>query len=240
MYLESQAQPRGLRHYENASSRVLSGLLLMGALTLWLLWDSHSLFVGWAELFKGLSTWFGVPSQVALSWGTEVDVTVTAAVPQVAYLDGAVGVGLAAGLAAGASWLVAPANVPARYMLRALALVLALPLGGLLLPAAGHTLDLEAHLAQGFALGFWFLMATPMMFAATCYVLPGNVLARTWWVLLCVLYLYLTVPVLAMLHLYVLAVFGGAWAPLMSVLLSVLVLSFEFIAFYGLAASVEE
>lgn len=232
--------PRGLRHYEQAAPRVLSGWLLMAALSAYLFWQQIWLFRGWSNLFSGLGRWFGLDVGVALSFenGLFTSVSLKGQVPTVA--EGSVWLlAIALAMFAG-SWMVNAQRVPARYGLRALALVLALPALGFL--ALGHRpdLDAEAHVAHVFKVGYWFLLLLPIIYGMTAFTLPGNLGRRTLGVLMAMLYFYYSVPVLALVHWQLLMWLGEAAAAPLNVLLTVLLMSVHMMAFYGLLAAVEE
>ncbi len=232
--------PRGLGHYENSAPQVISGSLLMVMLSSYLLWQDILIFSSWAELFEGLCQLFGVDGSVALSreGGVAVSVRLPSGLPSM-WFSGWLAVGVSAA-AALASFIINANNVPGRYALRALALILGLPALGYLGLGIEPGLNVEAHVANVFRLGFWFIVLIPLVFAATGFVLPGNLARKAVWTLVAMLYFYTNVPVLALLHWQVLTLAGPAWAPALNVLLTVLLMSFHLVAFYGLVASTED
>lgn len=233
------APPRGLAHVTGALPRVLSGMLLMVATSCWLYSQSLSIFRGWAVLVQGLSTLFGMPVSFTMSFqGT------LAAVVQAPYLvmdmqqSTLIAIALAVGCLA-LSFALPAARVPARYFLRVVAVVLALPACGYLLVEKPQAFDLENHMAQLFKMGYWFVLVVPLVYAVTAFILPGNLARRFPLVLLAVLFFYVSVPILALLHMHAVLLAGPAIAPALSVFFGILILSIELIAFYGLLASQE-
>lgn len=232
--------PRGLRHYENAAPRVLSGWLLMMALSAYLFWQQIWLFRGWSSTFSGLGRWFGHDVNTALSFdgGLQVSVRLNGAVPTVSEGPWWL-LGIAAAVFLG-SWLVSAQRVPARYSMRALGIVLGLPALGFFLLGHRPDLDAEAHVAQVFKVGYWFMVLLPIIYGMTAFTLPGNLGRRVLGVLLALLYFYYSVPVLALVHWQLLLWLGEAAAAPLNVLLTVLLMSVHLMAFYGLLAAVEE
>lgn len=232
--------PRGLGHYENSAPQVISGILLMVMLSGYMLWQDTLLFASWAEVFEGLAWLFGVDATVALSrdFGVAVSVSVPSQLPDMLFSGIAALVVSSAALAG--SFVVRAENVPARYALRAFALILGLPALGYLALGIEPDMNVEAHVANIFRLGYWFLVLIPLVYAVTGFVLPGNLARKAVWTLIALLYFYTNIPVLALLHWQVLTLAGPAWAPFLNVLFTVLLMSFHLVAFYGLVASTED
>lgn len=232
--------PRGLTHFEGASPQVASGFLLMLAFTFYLLWQDILVFRTWAELYTGVAAWFGVESTVTLSRGDQLYAVVTApaTMPSMLFSE-YTAMGTAYLLFAG-SYLLHTNNVPGRYGLRALALILGLPALGYFGLKIDPELDLEAHLSQVFKMGYWFMALTPVLFGVTGFVLPGNVAKKAVLAALAVLYFFFSVPLLALFHLQVLTTLGTAWAPFLNVVFTVFLMSLHLVAFYGLVASAED
>ncbi len=229
--------PRGLRHYANAGPSVFSGLLAMCLLSAWLFSQSLNIFQGWNSLAHGLSLLAGSPLEVVMSLkgGLAVVVALQGDMP-----DWSTSIFWCLGIAAvllGLSFGVDKGNVPAKYLLRTFAVILALPCLGLISYGNVTVFDAEAHISTVFQTGYWFLVFTPIFYAATAFVLPGNFVYRAFFVLLAVGYFYLLVPVLALFHYHLLLLVGPAASPLLSVVFNVLLFSVEFIAFYGVIAS---
>lgn len=180
---------------------------------------------------------FGTPISVVLSNNAELLVVVTTASGTVP-LERSAALVIAAGTGCiGGSFLLPAKSVPSRYFLRALAVVFILPALGFLGGGVREAFYLQAHLAQVFKLGYWFLVVSPAFFAVTGFLLPGNMVSKCAVVLCATGYLYLTVPLLALLHLHLILLMGPAIAPALNTFLSILVLSIAFIAFYGVLAS---
>lgn len=233
------APHRGLTHIEGALPRIASGVLLMAALTCWLYSQNRHLFLGWSDLMAWVSALSGAPATVTLSLQDTLAIVVTA--PQaVMPMTQSIWVVLAlAAISAVSSFLLPPVRLPARYFLRVLAIVLALPALGYFAVAHPAPFDLENHVAQVFRLGYWFLLVMPVIFAVTGFILPGNLARRFAVVVVALLFTYVTVPILALLHLHALLLAGPAIAPALNVFFGILMLSVELIAFYGLLASQE-
>lgn len=239
--LTPKALPRGLRHYEGAAPRVLAGVLSMGALSLYLWWQDPWLLAGWAVLFEAFAAFLG--------WGS-VTLAVSSADGVAATLSGAPGAATGAYTSITAlmgafglvvlSVLMNKESVPQRYGLRAIALILGTPALGYFVLGIDPQLDVASHVSQLFRIGYWLLLVMPVLYALTGMVLPGNVFRRSAWVLLALLYTYITIPVLGALHMTVLSLLGFAWAPLLNLLLGVLLLSVHVICFYGLIAATSE
>jgi hypothetical protein len=239
MPLIRSAAPRALAHFKGATAPVAAGWLLCGGLLAYLFTQNIAIFQFWSMLFAALTEAAGVPSQVAVSHTGVllVNVVTNTALPPVT--QSATGAALLAAALFGLSFVPRTENVPARYALRAASLVLGVPGVGYLLAGGAPPLDIARHLSQVFQTGYWFVLLAPVLYALTAFVLPGNVARRMGYVLVAIAYLVLTVPMLALLHLVVLTTAGIAWLPLLNIGFTVLVLSFEFIAFYGLIASVD-
>lgn len=235
--------PRGLAHIEDPVPRLVAGTVLTVAMSAYIAWQQVWLFRAWSELFAGLGDWFGLEVSVTLSnsaslSGLAVVVGTGVALPGI-HLSafGALALGVALWLASGA---LSPERVPHRYGLRAVALIVALPAAGFWALGIDPQLNVAAHVAQVFRMGYWFVLATPVLFAVTGFVLPGNLAKKTLWTLAALLYFFTSTPVLALLHLQVLALAGAAFAPAMNVLFLVLLMSLHLVAFYSLVASCED
>jgi len=241
--LSLQHPPRGLSHYSGAAPRIVSGVLLMAALSFYLLWQQVWLFRSWANVFEGLGRWFGHDVRVALSregWLSELAVVVRLPEGVASASYGALWlVGVAAALFA-LSWALPTQRVPARYSLRAIGLVLGLPALGYWVLGHNPSINAEAQVASVFRSGFWFLVVMPWLYALTAFTLPGNLARRLMVVLLAMLYFFYLVPVLALTHWQVLQWVGAAAAAPLNVLLSVLLMSVHVMSFYGLLAAAEE
>jgi hypothetical protein len=233
------APHRGLSHIEGALPRITGGVLLMLATTCWLYSQSVLMFRGWTDVMAGLSAAFGVPTSVAMSVQGGLAAVVHAPHAVMPMMQS---VWIVLGLAAAstvASFLLPAVRLPARYFLRVLAIVLALPALGYFLVDQPAAFNLENHLAQVFRLGYWFLLTLPVILAITGFILPGNLARRFGTVLLALVFFYFTVPVLALLHLHAILLAGPALVPALNVFFGILLLSIELIAVYGLLASQE-
>lgn len=238
---EGQGAPRGLAHYACAGPKVFAGVTLSLAVSVFLLWQDLWLFRGWSELFYGLGGYFGFGAvEVVLSRDPALlaNVVTTQSVPGMPWstaLAGGLGVVL---------WLISSVlrkmSLPAVYLIRALSLIIGLPAMGALALGYEPKLDLSAHLAGLFKLGYWFVVCTPAVMALTAFTLPGNLVKKWAILLLAVSYFYVFIPILALFHLMVLHLLGAAFLPALNVLFSVIVLSAQLVAFYGWMASVEE
>lgn len=227
---------RGFVHLTGETPRILSGFLMMAYLSYWLWAQSLSLFTGWSVIAQGLST-AGAPLRVTLSNVGTFLVTVKAVSPTLSMGQSILlmtGLGVVFG---GLSMGVSPLKVPLRYFLRTLAVVVVLPAVGYWISSGTAPLDVEAHLAQVFKTGYWFLVVSPLLFAITGYVLPGSVSRKIGVSLVSTFYLYLTIPILALLHYHVILLMGPASVAVLNVFFTTLILSFEFISFYGVLAS---
>lgn len=235
--------PRGLAHIEDPLPRVVTGAVLALAMSSYIAWQQVGLFRSWSQLFEGLGAWFGLKVSVTLSNAPALDelavvVGAQATLPST-HLSalGAMALGVVLWLVSSA---LAAERVPARYGLRALALVVGLPAAGFWALGLDPELNVQAHVAQVFRMGYWFILVTPVLFALTGFVLPGNVAKKVLWTLAALLYFFTSVPVLALLHLQVLTLAGAAFAPSLNVLFMVLVMSLHLVAFYSLVASCED
>jgi hypothetical protein len=233
------APHRGLSHITGALPRVIGGMLLMLATSCWLFSQSLLMFRGWADIMAGLSAASGVPTTVSLSLPGGLAAVVRAPHALLAMTESIWIVLALAGAALIGSFLLPAARLPARYFLRVVAIVLALPALGYFVISQPAKFDLENHIAQVFRLGYWFVLTMPVILAVTAFILPGNLARRFGTVVIALLFFYLTVPVLALLHLHVILLAGPAIVPALNVFFGILMLSIELIAFYGLLASHE-
>jgi hypothetical protein len=239
--LQPIAPSRGLSHISGALPRILSGFLIMFATAVWLYSQNLLMFRGWSDVMAGLSAVSGVPSTITMSMALPGGLATVVHAPYT-VLPMLQSIWIVLALAAGclvASFVLAPVRLPARYFLRVLAVVLALPALGYFVIDHPATFDLENHIAQVFRLGYWFMLVMPVIYAVTGFILPGNMARRFGIVVLAVTFTYLTVPVLALLHLHAILLAGPAIVPTLNVFFGILILSVELIAFYGLLASQE-
>lgn len=233
-----RAPVRGYVHYASAGPRVLAGMALMTALAAYLFDQSAAIFRLWSMMFEALTRATGVASSIVMSVkggllaNVKVGVLATTG-PSQALMTAALG-----GALLFLSLCLPRNRVPARYGLAALGIVLAVPAAIQAWLSLPVQFDLASQVAFVFKTGYWFVLATPLVLALTAFVLPGNLVARALLAAAAVTYLVLTVPLLALLHLHVLVWLGVAWLPLLNLGFTVLVLSFIFICFYGLMASV--
>lgn len=232
---------RGLRHHGSRHLPVIvSGMMLMGGLSFWLLWQDIWLFRTWSLVFSGLGTWAGIPLGVALSHDNGLQVTVSAPEVMASSAGQIYGVATIALVLFGVSFIVPARNVPCRYLLRGGCLVLGLSVAGYWFADEKKMVDISAYLAMIFRLGYGFIILAPLFFAVMAFTLPGNLVLRLGWVLLAELYLIAILPALTLGHLLLLLWAGPVIMPVTGGLGTIFLLSSWLIAFYGLAASVEE
>jgi hypothetical protein len=212
----------------------------MGALGLYILWQQAWLFRNWALMFEGLGRWFGL--EVALAMSAQPYLATTVQAP-LALSSPAISVFLAAASAAGLwalSSLLDEQRMPARYFLRGLALVVGLPALGFWALGVAPEVDTAAHVGRVFQIGYWFLLAVPVLWAAAAFVLPGSAAKKALWALVALLYFFFSVPLLALVHLAALVTLGAAWVPALNALGLVLLLSVHLISFYSLAVASQD
>lgn len=198
------------------------------------------LFYSWTSLFEGLSRWLGWSGQLAMSSAGGLVVNVTLPVEPANLLFS---LGSALGSAAvlwALSYALPKVRVEAIYSVRALSLLLGLPALGYLALNAAPPFTLVEQVAGLFKMGYWAILFTPVLYALTLLVLPGNFMARVLGVVLVQVYQVLTIPVLALFHATVLTLLGMAWAPFMNILFGILMVSIHWIAFYGWMASFKD
>ncbi|TQO04882.1 UNVERIFIED_ORG: hypothetical protein FHU01_4486 [Citrobacter freundii] len=156
---------RGLRHYGlRHLPVVLSGMMLMGGLSLWLRWQDIWLFRTWSLVFSGLGAWAGIPLDVALSHDDGLQVTVRAPEVMVSSAGQIYGVVTIALVLFGISFIVPARNVPCRYLLRGGCLVLGLSVAGYWFSDENKMVDISAYLAMIFRLGYGFIILAPLFF----------------------------------------------------------------------------
>lgn len=231
---------RGLTHYENSLPSVTAGILMSLALSAYLYWQDLTIFQAWSSLFAGLGALGGFDVSVVLSNKGQLLANVSAQVALQSMQVSAL-IAMSAGVGSWfASYVLAKDNVPGRYGLRAIALVTALPAFGYFVLGFEPEIELNGYLAELFNLGYWFMIGMPMVFALTCFTLPGNFVQKMSYLVLAELHLLIGVPLLALFHLQVLTYLGGAFVPALNTVFTVLILSIHLVAFYGLMASADE
>ena len=201
------------------------------------------IFTVWLQAYALLSGWVGMPSEVQLGSCALTDLfcresgTLTGLTPATQTLAKTVlGILIAAALATG-SFLVDPKKVALRYGLRILATLVLAPSVLLLTIPQYFNADELRHVAQILHTGYLFLLLTPLIMGLAGFIFPGR-LHKKYLVLLATLaYFFVLVPVLAVLHLVVLDTLGQGFLPLLNMLGTTLLFSFELAAFYGLLAS---
>jgi hypothetical protein len=212
----------------------------MLALSATLYSQSGHIFIGWTLVMDGLSTALGTPVSVTMSTKGGLAAVIQTAATPLEISRSLIVVMMLAALSFAASFALPATSVPARYLLRTLSVVLALPLLGAAAMESVDPLNIESHLAQVFKLGFWFLVMMPCIFAVIAFILPGNLAKKLLIVLVAVGYFYFSVPVLALFHLHALVLLGQAVVPALNVFFTILMLSVQLIAFYGVLASQPE
>lgn len=230
--------PRGLVHFDGALPKLISAVLLVAGMVAWLNHETLNLFRGWSLFFDTFSGWTGMPASVVMSRNPELLANIGLP-PGMDIGQGLMGALAAGGLMLAASFAIPPANVPARYALRAVAFFVVVPALVSLVTGISFKTDAATHVADVFRAGYWFMLVAPVVFGLAGFILPGNLARRATLVVLALAYFYLTIPLLALFHLHVLALLGFAWAPLLNIVGKIFLFSFILIAFYGLIASAE-
>ncbi|ECP1951343.1 hypothetical protein CJR81_004109 [Salmonella enterica subsp. enterica serovar Javiana] len=232
---------RGLQHYDAKNlPYVICGMVLMSGLCAWLVWQEIWIFYSWRLIFCGLGKWLGYQTDVVLSHTDTLLVLVNVPHSNVSVGDSMWRSGLLGGILLAASFLLPWRYMPLRYLLRTLFFIMALSLIGYLLWGADRKIDNDVVLAEVFCQGYWFVVITPIFFALTAFTLPGNLVLRLGWVMLSEVYFLLIIPIVALFHWLFLSYFGPLVSPVLNTLGTLLLLSCYLIAFFGVAASVEE
>lgn len=232
---------RGLQHYDAKNlPYVICGIVLMSGLCAWLVWQEIWIFYSWRLIFSGLGEWLGYQTDVVLSHTDTLSVVVSVPHSNVSVDDSLWRSWLLGGVLLAASFFLPARYVPLRYLLRALFFILTLPIIGYLLWGTDRHIDISSHLAGVFQQGYWFIIMTPVFFSLTAFTLPGNLVLRLGWVILTEVYFLLIIPIIALFHWLILLYIGPLVSPVLNTLGTILLLSCYLIAFFGVAASVEE
>lgn len=235
--------PRGLRHFPDMKGQLFISALLVMATSAGIYLLRGPIFAAWMQAYAFLSSWVGLPSEVQLGScaltelfcresGTLSGVTLN----NQTLAKTVVGILVAAAFATG-SFLVDGKKVALRYGLRILATLILAPSVLLVVIPQYFNADELRHVAQILHTGYLFLLLTPLIMGLTGFIFPGR-LDKKYLVLLSTLaYFFILVPVLAVLHLVALDALGHGFLPLLNMLGTTLLFSFELAAFYGLLAS---
>lgn len=241
-YFNPVPLPRGHQYRQHSSPEVWPGVLLLAGMA-WLFWlQQLALFRGWATLSEGVSQFFGLPFGVTLSANPTLAVSVTTGLSLPSWNESLWYTSVLGLALAGVSWtrIVAVDNIPLRYFLRVLSCVLLLPLAiPLMTQWSPPALDLENHIAQVFKVQYWAMVITPLIYALTAAVLPGNSVKKAIICLTAMVYFFLSTPFLALFHVAALTLMGPAIVPFLMIFFTVLVYSIQLTAFYGWMASAD-
>lgn len=230
--------PRGLRDFRSNLPQTLAGVAVMFGLAALLWFNESLLFSFWRETFHFVGSVFGFNVHAVFSHIESFLVQVSLDDNGLPAMQLSCTLALVFGvLAYLGSYLLSKESVPGRYALRTLGVLAGAPAVGYLLLQYAPALNMQAHVAQVFKLGYWFMLQMPILYALTAFVLPGSLVRKVGWVLLAMAYAAVTTPVLALFHWQVLQLLGAAWLPLLNVLFTVLLMSMHLICFYGLLAS---